>query len=1170
MSAAEERELRGFFGTAVRRPVTLLVVFATLIVVGLISYSRIPLELIPSGLTEPELSVYVVHPGSSAEENVSKVVRPLEEQVRTLAGVREVSSWSDDDSVWMGVTFQNDQDMDLAKAELRDRVERARPLLPETVERVFVWARSNDDIPLAFHALLHPGESDETDFLVDTVVKRRIEAIDGVSSVDVDGMLDDSVRVLLDEQRVKAARLDIGELLRRLRGDNFAQPLGEIVDGGRRVLLRTDSRFRDLDEIRAYPIGDGLTLADVAAVEKVKSVRERLARINGSYAYFLVVHKESTANVVEVSRELKRTMAELEQDPRLAGEFRFVDIFTQGDMIESSLAQLRDTAAWGGIFAALILFLFLRRVRATIYVTLSIPVSALLAVAWVHLTGGSFNILTMTGITLAIGMLVDNSVVVIENIARLRDEKGPLGAAVEGVRGVGLAVALATLTTVVVFLPLIFMSENPMIRVMFGAIGLPLCAALVFSLLVALVFLPVISARVLGPRPRPVERLARMLAPIGRLPVRLACLVLAGLRALGRAALRFAFRVERALLLVLAPVRWPLALGALVLGAWSAWSALEAVRPLAPLAPFGQRPPAASPGGIAAGAVLTSLLAAALLAATGRWRRRPAAPPRFAEPLHRPADSFVDLFVDANRRLLGWTMGHRLLAAGLALLALGTVAIPRARMQVTAFGEDESRSRIDFRVSLEDNFTLADASREVARYEEVLEAHKDELGFENLAARFSRRGARISLYWRTPLAPEAMEAARRRLREILPRPPGHLLRFYEEEAIDTKKRTIVTFTLRGPDATELARLGEEAVRLLETIPGLSGVAATRERAPDQVRVKLDTDQAGWMGVSAQMAFQNIAWVLRGAPLPRFQDEGREIPFSIEYDDREQAPDLGTLRDLDIFTGGPPVALAAFARFEFAQGPRGIFRRNGQTTFTIQGRVDDPTRQKEISEAGYALLRSMDLPRGYSVGDEGLVQRRQEEEFRELRSALWLSIVLVFLLMGILFESYVLPFSVLTTIPFAIVGAMWTLYLTGTPMDSVGWIGIIILVGVVVNNGIVLIDRIHRLRGEGLERSRAVVEGSASRVRPILMTALTTIFGLLPMATGAPPPEGIDYRALATCVAGGLAASTFFTLWVVPLAYTALDDLGAAVRRRALWALRPPRRARAREASEPGV
>ncbi|MCB1637135.1 MAG: efflux RND transporter permease subunit, partial [Xanthomonadales bacterium] len=195
---------------------------------------------------------------------------------------------------------------------------------------------------------------------------------------------------------------------------------------------------------------------------------------------------------------------------------------------------------------------------------------------------------------------------------------------------------------------------------------------------------------------------------------------------------------------------------------------------------------------------------------------------------------------------------------------------------------------------------------------------------------------------------------------------------------------------------------------------------------------------------------------------------------------------------------------------------------------------------ELSDAGFEALQQIDMPRGFAIARDDLVSTRQAEELQELQRALLLSVVLVFLLMGILFESVLLPFSVLFTIPYAVVGALWTLFLTGTTMDSVGWIGIIILVGVVVNNGIVLIDRIHRLRGEGLDRARAVLEGSASRVRPIVMTAMTTVFGLLPMALSEPPPEGIDYRALATCVAGGLTFSTFFTLWVVPLAYTVVD------------------------------
>lgn len=1157
---ANEAE-RGFFALAVRRPVALFVLFLTLLVIGAIAYARIPIELIPSGMSAPQVSVFVVHPGSSAEENVSQVVRPLEEQIRTLQGVTEVLSWSDENGVWMEVRFPGDHDMDLGKAELRDRIERARPLLPDTVDRINVWSRGNTALPLAFHALLHPGDSERTDFLVETVVKRRLEAIDGITSVEVDGMLDDSIRILLDEERVKGARLDLGRLIGRLRGDNFTQPLGEITEGGRRLLLRTDMRFKDLEEIGRFPIGGGLVLDDVASIEKAKSVRERLARINDSYAYFLVVYKESDANVVEVSRRLKEEMRALEHDPALSGEFEFVDIFTQGDMIESSIAALRDTALWGGAFAALILFAFLRRFRATLCVVLAIPVSTLIAIAHAYFTGGSFNILTMTGITLGLGMLVDNAVVVIENIARLRQEGlSPQAAAVRGARDVGLAVALATLTTVVVFLPLIFMGENPMIRVMFGAIGIPLCVSLLASLLAALVFLPVVSARVLGPRPPALERLATGLVPIARIPVRATAAVLKRVQWAAFGLLACAFGIARLVLAVLVRLRWPLALA--LLGA-AALRIIQSARALAiaePLRELGlvQGPPApAAAINLHAPAALFG--AALLLLALRRWRARPALPPQARAAPGPPPESLIELLVASNRRLLSWTLGNRLLAAGLALLALLTVAVPRARMQVTAFGQDENRGRIDFRVDLEEGYTLADASRELGHHEELLESHRAELGFENVATRFSRRGGRISLYWDEALEPHEYQRTRARLEQIVPRRPGHRLRFYDEEAVDTKNKAIATFELRGPDAGTLQRIGEEAVLRLRAVPGLSGVAPTRASAPSQLHVTLDADQASWMGVSAQMALQNIAWVLGGAPLPRFHEAGRELPFYIEYD-AEVAPGLATLRDLDVFAGGTPVALASFAQLGFEPGPRSIFRRNGYTAYTIQGRIDDPSRQRAVSEAGLAALGEIDLPRGYSIGRDDLVGERQEQEFAELFRSLLLSVVLVFLLMGILFESVLLPFSVLFTIPFAVLGALWTLYLTGTPMDSVGWIGIIILVGVVVNNGIVLIDRIHSLRvhGEGargpFERDEAVLEGSATRVRPIVMTALTTIGGLLPMALGDAPPEGVDYRALATCVAGGLAVSTFFTLWVVPLAYTAIDDLGGALGRWCGWTM----------------
>jgi HAE1 family hydrophobic/amphiphilic exporter-1 len=359
---------------------------------------------------------------------------------------------------------------------------------------------------------------------------------------------------------------------------------------------------------------------------------------------------------------------------------------------------------------------------------------------------------------------------------------------------------------------------------------------------------------------------------------------------------------------------------------------------------------------------------------------------------------------------------------------------------------------------------------------------------------------------------------------------------------------MLTFRLVGPDSEELERLSAQAVKILERIPGLEGVKAGDEQAElAQVRVVFDDDIAQGLGISADSALRNIAWSLRGWQLPRYQEEGREIPFLIELDE-DKVAGLDTLRDLSIFNGSSSVPLSSFAQFEFGRGERQIQRRNGQVSATIQARVADPLRQKELSDQGYAALKQIDLPRGYSVGEEDLVSTRQQEELSELLAALLLSTVLVYVLMAILFESLVLPVSVMFTVPYAVVGAFWTLYATGTTMDSVGWIGIIILVGVVVNNGIVLIDCIQRMRAEGLTRDEAVVVGCARRMRPVMMTAMTTVIGLLPTVLGERARDGIDYRALATCVAGGLAFATVFTLWVVPLAYTVLDDLVAAFTR----------------------
>ena len=1162
MSPVSSKE-SGFHARLVRRPVGTLVIFATLLVVGLIAYQRIPIQLLPSGYNEPSLWMWISNPGASAQENEELVARVIEEQLRTISGIEDLRSYSESDVVRMRLSFAGNADMKVAKAEVRDRLERAQPSLPVTAQTPQVWSESSDTLPITFFGIRLAGEQERRDHLMEKVVKPRLEAVQGVGKVTIWGVLQDSVRILLDEDKVTAAGIDIGEVIRRLANDNFALPMGELRDGGRELIVRSDMRFQTPEEIGEYPVGNGLKLKDLGRVARVKAVQDQLSRIDGAPAYYGMATKDSQSNVVETSENFRAAIEELEQDPKLAGDVAFMLFFLQGDMIQSALAQLKNTALQGGLLAIIVLLIFLRRLRLTLCVAMSIPVSALLAIAWEYFTGGTFNVLTMTGITLATGMLVDNAVVVVENIARLhREGMTPTEAAAQGAREIALAITLATLTTVVVFMPLIFMTDQAALRVLFGSMGLPLSIALLASLLLAVVFTPVVVARMLGKRTREVGRVGRALDVIGRIPVRCVAHTVGLVRWLWHRFLTGLYGLNWLFVRVLAPLRWVLAPAAIAAAGWAAWRGLSSEDVGATLAPFGTEV-ASAKGNLVPLVVAALVVAGVALFALKRWRRlplrRPARPSSFVPGGH----SLVDMITDMNHWLISWTLQHRLAATGLTVLVFLSILIPVTQMRVTAFGDDSSGDQLRFRVRLLGQFTLAEAQEELMVYEEFLESKREEYGFAHWSNRFDEDSARFGLHFDETKTGKEFEDLETSLKEDLPRVSGHRLRFYDENQSDGRSNTVARFTLLGPDSEVLEQLGVKAARLLERVPGLSQISTPLESAPDQIEVTIDRDLAHELGVSTRSVENSIAYALGGFPLPRFQEEGREIPFRIELDEEEVAG-YSTLADLSVFGDQGAVALSSFAGLSFAKGARWIYRRNGKTSFTLEGKVEDPLQILAVTEAGHRALQELDMPRGYSVDRSDSAVRRQEEEFSELGKAFLLSVVLVFLLMGILFESVMLPFSVLFTIPFAILGSLWTLFLSGTAMDSMGWIGMIILAGVVVNNGIVLIDRIHNLRAKTKTRAEAVMEGCRQRVRPVLMTALTTIVGLFPMIVAVPPRDGFDYRALAAIVAGGLAASTFFTLWVVPLAYTVIDDLGNLAKARMGWWLRRPARRRKAE------
>ncbi len=1015
-----ESPLVRFFQRLVSRPVAVFMLVLAVLGMGLIAAARIPIELQPSGFASSRIWVSAPWSGANPQELEKQVILPLEEELRTVRGVKEFYSYARQGSGGVVVSFPGSMDMDLAYAEVADRVERVRPRLPREVDRVQVRRWTTADTPVLWCGVMYPPE--EAEAAQDTlkeVFQPRIEAVDGVANVNLFGIEPRSVRIWLDEDRVTANNVDIGALITRLSNDNTSVPVGDLDDSGSRFIVRVDGRFNSLEEIENFPIRQGLTLKDVGRVVLARSAPESLFRVNGQYGVGMAVTKESSANTFEVCQAVKKLVREEIPDDPILGQFEYKVFWNAGQAIENSLRGLVEDAALGGGIACVVLMVFLRRLRYTLLIALSIPFSVIVTLAYLYFSGDSFNLFSMMGITISIGMLVDNSVVIVESIFKRREQgTGIQEAVTRGPAEVMLAVITATLTTVVVFMPLIFMSENRNARLFTTSIGIPLCVSLLAALVLAIVIVPVAS--------------------------------------------RYLTRTHQ------------------------------------------QRTSAG--GGFFERLGLTRGLV----------------------------------------RLVDWSLHNRISAALIAGLffysGIAAGAGNEVRDNLAGFGGE---MEIEFEFAA--NTTLSAAEKEVIAMEEALLPLRAEIGDPTIGVDFNRREGQINLWYDVELTSEEEKEVYATLEERLPRRAA--VEFQFDNAFDrqnTEDEEWNRVAIEGPDSEVVARIAEQ-IRALARNDDYYEKVGEEDDPNREVLLSLDREQMQRLGTNSQSVLGIVEWTLRGFMVSRMQTDRTDIPIIVEYDEPDY-PNRARLGEMPIagFDSGASVPLAAIASLDHQLAPRSIFRQNGKTTDVVGLKP----RNKDLrSNAAHlqGLLSEVHFPEGYRWNQSGGWQRFQDD-MSELENALILAVCLVFFLMGLLFESLLLPISVLFTIPFAIAGANWAFFLTDTPMDIIGMIGMIVLAGVVVNNGIVLVDRIIRLRHTGLPRRDAVLQGVQDRVRPVLMTAMTTITGLLPIALSKPDGNGFSFQGLAIGVAGGLAFTTVFTLWVVPLAYSLLDDLGIVLMR----------------------
>ncbi|MCH8075510.1 MAG: efflux RND transporter permease subunit [SAR324 cluster bacterium] len=1022
---------------AVTHPVTVAMALAGLLVLGGITYFKLPLELMPSGRTHSVMRVEAFYRGAAPQDLLDQVLDPAEEALRSLSGLKEIITTAGFERGNIRLVFHRGTDMNAAYLSLREKLERIRGRLPDDFKRFSIRRWGSGNWPILWGRII-PDPQAMTDLAVLLpALERMLARIPGVARVDTFGWASQEVAVLVDPEAMSALKVRPSRLSRAIRGENFALPLGLLENKDGALPVRALARLRGLDAVRSLPLAPVsiivaepagsradvparpstntaanakkpvLRVRDVARVGLRDMPMRYHTRVDGKPAILLAVYKQDSANTVTVGEALQTTFAEtLPAHPQLR-RLEVLPIFSQAAIIRDSLNNLQQTALWGGIFAFAVLWLFLRGWRLTLLVISAIPLSILGTLVAMYFLGLTLNLITITGLMLALGMLVDNAVVVVENTGRLRAAGVPAAqASVAGAGEVGLAVLTGTLTTIIVFLPLPFLGGRAFLSFLFRHIGWPITLSLLVSLAVALLVMP----------------LATRLLSASAMPP---------------------------------PPRWLVALRA------------------------------------------------------------------------------------GYRRVLARVISRPLDAAVLLMVVLMTVAIPLSNLQWNLFG---SRSQRRVRVWFQHDpvYNLSDVEAFFTRLQEKMRPHRERLGIAYDLVRFNREGGSMSLFMR-PEDTRALKGKQltRALRELIGEHPG--VSYSLAASGGGEETPTLSVTLSGQDPQRLEQLVRRVSRQLEDAPGLGPFVYEDTRTPDLLVVSIRREAAERHGVGAREIANRISAALRGMtnlPQVLMKEGQREI---VVQQQQQESRGLELLANLRIWSrGGAQLTLSEVADLKIRESPARIVRYNGVVSLTIEAPIEGENLSA-IEADLRGRLSAMSLPQGvkWNLGE---AVRGVREDRRSLGVGLVLALAAILLVMGVLFESYLLPLAVLTTVPLALFGSAWVVYLTGTALDTPGMIGIVILVGVVVNNGIVLVDRINRNRLAGQELNEAIVRAGEERFRPILMTALTTVFGLLPMAFGYTNVAGFSFSALGRVVAGGLLASTVLTLFVVPLVYLGLTRL----------------------------
>ncbi|KAA8999617.1 efflux RND transporter permease subunit [Stenotrophomonas cyclobalanopsidis] len=1122
----------GLVEFATRRRVTIAMCTVTLLLFGLIALGNLKVNLLPD-LSYPTLTVRTEYTGAAPTEIESLITQPVEEAVGVVKNLRKLKSVSRTGQSDVVLEFAWGTNMDQASLEVRDKMEALNLPLEAKAPVLLRFNPSTEPIMRLVLSTKAAPTSDEDAIheltglrrYADEDLKKKLEPVTGVAAVKVGGGLEDEIQVDIDQQKLAQLNLPIDTVIKRLKEENINISGGRLEEGSQRFLVRTVNQFADLEEIRNLLVttqssngsaadsalqqmfniaastgsaaavaaasaaqsassgggssvvanGVPVRLKDVATVRQGYKEREAIIRLGGKESVELAIYKEGDANTVATAEALRKRLEQIKAT--FPGDAELTTIEDQSRFIEHAISDVKKDAVIGGLLAILIIFLFLRDGWSTFVISLSLPVSIIATFFFMGQLGLSLNVMSLGGLALATGLVVDDSIVVLESIAKARERGlGILQAAIVGTREVSMAVVASTLTTIAVFLPLVFV--DGIAGQLFRDQALTVAIAIAISLLVSMTLIPMLSS--LKGRPPlafPEEAAAEAWRPQSRWqkPV-----------ALGRRGF-------------VAGVRWSFfALAWLVVRVWR--GAVAVVGPVMRKASdIAMKPYAgaergylrllpnalAHPGKVLSMAALAFVATMALVPMLGADLIPQLAQDRFEMTVKLPAGTPLKQ-TDALVRELQLAHGN---GEGVASL----------------YGVSGSGTRLDA--------SPTESGENIGKLTVVMEGGGN-----------ARTEAEIT----------------ERLRDTMGQHPGAQVDFARPALFSFS--TPLEIELRGQDMATLEQAGQRLAALLRSNAHYADVKSTVEEGFPEIQIRFDQERAGALGLTTRQIADVVVKKVRGDVATRYSFRDRKIDVLVRAQEGDRAS-VDSIRRLIVNPGSSrPVTLDAVADVVATTGPSEIHRADQTRVAVVSANLRDIDLGAAMREVQQMVAEQpLGAGVGLHIGGQG---EELAQAAKSLIFAFGLAIFLVYLVMASQFESLLHPFVILFTIPLALVGAVLALLMTGKPISVVVFIGLILLVGLVTKNAIILIDKVNQLREAGVAKHEALVEGARSRLRPIIMTTLCTLFGFLPLAVAM--GEGAEVRApMAITVIGGLLVSTLLTLLVIPVVYDLMDRRGDA-------------------------